>query len=386
MEVKLIECKLIDIPKNDAEYRSFNKEFAQTLASSIKVEGLYNAIVIRPHPTEPGRYLLVQGRHRHYAVSKVLKEQFIACNIMAEMDDQDAEMAMIAENLWRNPLTKNQHFKAIKKWHEHYVAKHPDMVGKGLAGGAATKKASDERKTKLENGETTNTNADTESAVSGFAEMVAGATGKSDSAAKRDIRVAKAFNDEQLEVFEQMSVSSKDMTAIAKIKDEQLRGQVVSLVAAGMEAENAIKEILKDQAPKASEAESKAKDDAEGKAAAKAVKQVDLTDDEWYATYCGEKAAMLGDDAKFKADAILFRSIVEPRHVFRTKVKNYVAAAKKGGILGPFYWLATRIISSSHPKDWLICGDCKGTGGHSLGVKCTKCNGACYQIKLEVYL
>jgi hypothetical protein len=391
VEVQLIECKLIDIPKNDADFRSFNKEFAVTLASSIKVEGLYNAIVIRPNPASPGRWILVQGRHRLYAVMKVLKEQFISANVMMDMDDEDANMAMIAENLWRNPLTKNQHLKAIKRWHEHYVKKHPEMVGKGLAGGAATKKASDDRKAKAEGGESEATNstevATAEEPTTGFAEMVSGATGKSSATAKRDIKVAKSFNDEQLEVFEQMSVSSKDMLTIAKIKDDEKKNHIVNLVAAGMEPEEAIKEIMKDEAPAAYNGPKK--EEAEAKAAAKTEKQADLTDDEWFDTFCGEKAAMFKDSAKYRADAILFRQAIEPRHTFRSKIKKSVADTKKGNVLGLFYFLMNRVISISHPKDWLIC-ECKGQGeitnDRGNVVKCPKCNGGGYALKVEQYL
>ena len=53
------------------------------LAASIKAEGLYNPIVVRPNPDKPGRYILVQGRHRLFAVKKVLKEQSIRCTVLA---------------------------------------------------------------------------------------------------------------------------------------------------------------------------------------------------------------------------------------------------------------------------------------------------------------
>lgn len=59
METRMIECSLIDEPRIDRSTRSFNKDFATNLAASIKAEGLYNAIVVRPNPGKPGRYLQV---------------------------------------------------------------------------------------------------------------------------------------------------------------------------------------------------------------------------------------------------------------------------------------------------------------------------------------
>jgi hypothetical protein len=73
-----IECKLIDLPEQTAEQkqmRTFSREFAETLASSIELEGLTHPITLRPHtdPAKAGRYLLVAGRHCLYATHKCLK-------------------------------------------------------------------------------------------------------------------------------------------------------------------------------------------------------------------------------------------------------------------------------------------------------------------------
>ncbi len=39
----------------------------------------------------------------------------------------------------------------------------------------------------------------------------------------------------------------------------------------------------------------------------KAARSPTLTDNEWFDTYCGEKAAMFKHPARFKSDALLFR-------------------------------------------------------------------------------
>ena len=123
METQVVECKLIDVMPVDKEVRSFNKEFAVDLAASIRVEGMYNPIAIRPNPDKPGHYFLVQGRHRLYATFKVLKEQSIRCTILDEMDETEHKMAAIAENLWRFDTSKAQRLKAVGAWHEYYLAR-----------------------------------------------------------------------------------------------------------------------------------------------------------------------------------------------------------------------------------------------------------------------
>jgi len=124
VDVQILECNKIDMLPVDRTTRSFNKGFAANLAVSIQAEGLYNPIVVRPSPDKPGRYVLVQGRHRLYATFKVLKEQSIRATILEDMDEAEHKMALVAENIWRFDTSKIQRLKAIQIWHEHYAARH----------------------------------------------------------------------------------------------------------------------------------------------------------------------------------------------------------------------------------------------------------------------
>jgi ParB family chromosome partitioning protein len=134
MHVQLIECKLIDMSKTDASNRPLSKEFATELAASLRAEGMYAPIVVRPDPAKPGRFLLVQGRHRLYAWGKILKNTLIRADVRIDMDDNDAKMATAAENLWRLPLTKKQHDLAVKHWFDCFGAKNPSLVESGGKG------------------------------------------------------------------------------------------------------------------------------------------------------------------------------------------------------------------------------------------------------------
>jgi ParB/RepB/Spo0J family partition protein len=131
LDVQPIECKLIELPKTDAANRPLVKEFATELAASLRAEGMYTPIVVRPNPAKPGRFLLVQGRHRLYAWEKILKKTHIDSIVRIDMDETDARMAVAAENIWRRPLTKKQHALAVKDWYDCFGAKNPSLVGSG---------------------------------------------------------------------------------------------------------------------------------------------------------------------------------------------------------------------------------------------------------------
>ena len=400
METKLIECKLIDVPKVEGSKRTFSKEFAVKLADSLKVDGQLNPIVVRTNPNAPGRYIMVAGRHRLYGMKNVNKEQFINATIAEGMDDAEAAIAADVENLWRNPLNKAQTAAALKRWHTHWLKNLPaDAAPAAIAAAkAAVADHSDqstlpapmnaEAETPTPEPEKRGTAAN----ETAFNKKVAAATGQSEMSVRRVKAIANAFTEDQLEVFTQMDVSQTDMLTIAKIKDASKRAEIVALIASSMTVEDAIKEIMKDAAPSRYMHKEHA---GEEKAAAKVSKEVkapELTDDEWFEQNCSEKAGMFGDYAKFKADALLFRSVSDLRHTFRTKGKGFLAATKKAGVTGAFYNLVNRFISISHPKDWLLCPQCKGQGADlsptSDGTthKCPKCFGGGYLLKTEEFL
>lgn len=57
-----LACSLIDFdPKNRKEH---DKAALQSLADSIKAEGLLQPVVVRAHPDKPGRYMLIAGERR----------------------------------------------------------------------------------------------------------------------------------------------------------------------------------------------------------------------------------------------------------------------------------------------------------------------------------
>lgn len=404
MDVQLIDCKLIDLPKSENGSRPVNKEFAKELAPSLKTEGMYNPIVLRPNPAAAGRYLMVQGRQRYYSWWKILKNTHIPAFVFVDMDDQDAEMAEVTENLYRNPLTTKQHLLAVKKWFDYFAAKNPSKVGSG--GARNFKKEDDSEVTEakptnsLELAETEPTDKlaettesepedkkeeeGTSEATGGFATMYAKSTNKSETTGGKITAIVKAFNAEQIEALDQMQVTQLDQTSIARIKDSEKRGQIVNLIASGVEVADAVKQIMGDDNSVLKSNKSKA--EAEAKKEAKAETHAELSDDAWYEFFCGEKAAMFSKPEKYKSDAILYRITSESRHAMRGKHKKVLAETRKAGPTGPLWNLVNRITSLAHPKDWLICEKCKGTGDSPTGGTCEKCFSSCYALKTENFI
>lgn len=397
METKIVECKQIDVLKTTDGSRTFSKEFAVKLSDSVKTDGLQNAIVVRPNPASKGRYILVSGKHRLYATKNVLKEQFIRCTVIEDMDAEEAEIAAVAENLYRNPLNKAQQAVAIKKWHSHWLAKLPVIEPKAIAAPAPVEPTAIDQTDQLAP-EPVAPVADP-AVETAFNDKVAAITGQSAVTVRRSKAIANAFTADQLEVFVQMGINQTDMLTIAKIKDVGQRAEVVALIASGMVAEDAIKEVTKDKAPSRYNNGGAEADTA--KATVKSEKEPELTDDEWFEANCGEKAAMLGSPAKFKSDALLFRKLTDLRHAFRVKGKKFLVETKKASVTGPFFNLVNRVLSIAHPKDWLLCPECKGQGtvtseageedvkqyGQGFAKKsCVKCYAGGFLLKTETYL
>ncbi len=386
MEIRLIACGKVEFPKLNKDSRDFDMGVAKGIARSIKEEGMLHPIGVRVNPDKPGYYLGVQGRHRLYAKDNLLKEELIECNVL-DMGDQEAEMATVTENLFRHNLSQAQKTRAVKLWREIYIAKHPELVGKGKAGGAAMKKKAEcLRKAKANltfasEGETGEERAKAEGVSDkdalSFAKTLAAVTGVSDATAKREQRLAANLTEEQILVCEKWQLSKGQMESIANIRDEKQRAELVDLIDFGLEFDDAW-----DQAnPKAKKATGKSREREATEAATEREQRPDLSDDAWFDRFCGEKAALLGSLAGFKADALIFRRITGPRYRFRAEVKGTLNDAKRAKVTGPFYESVERFVSEGHPKDWPLCNGCAGSGVDGSGVGCTTCRGAGYLLK-----
>src|ERR1700744_2779468 len=72
------------------------------LAESIRVQGVLQPILVRSHPTASDRYQIVAGERRFRAAMQVGLTEIPA--ILREMDDSDAAVVALVENLQRQDL------------------------------------------------------------------------------------------------------------------------------------------------------------------------------------------------------------------------------------------------------------------------------------------
>jgi ParB family chromosome partitioning protein len=91
------------IDANPFQPRSdFDPEELDNLADSIRVQGVLQPIMVRSHPTTPERYQIVAGERRFRAA--MLAGLHEIPTILRDMDDSDAAVVALVENLQRQDL------------------------------------------------------------------------------------------------------------------------------------------------------------------------------------------------------------------------------------------------------------------------------------------
>ncbi len=91
------------IDANPFQPRSdFNSDELESLAESIRVQGVLQPILVRSHPTAPERYQIVAGERRFRAAMQAGLTEIPT--ILRDMDDSDAAVVALVENLQRQDL------------------------------------------------------------------------------------------------------------------------------------------------------------------------------------------------------------------------------------------------------------------------------------------
>jgi ParB/Sulfiredoxin domain len=411
-ENRVVECKKIIAAKNGK--KGLNNNVLDQLHDSISKEGLFHPIVVRPAADKPGFYRIVAGEHRFYVVAKMMKEEGIECRIFADMSDEEAELAALSENACRMHNKTTDRLLALRKWQEVYMKHFPQLVGKKAGAAArwagstkadAKQKAVEEEKAQeaaesveecnrhnggcIDEEMTVEVEATTEPAAKPvatptFRDRVEAVTGVSGRTLDREIKIAKGFTEDQLYALKIVQCTKNGMLAIIDATDDtQKRGEIVSLVASGMEVEVAIKEVVGTAVIKDEGGQVKKVDDSGEKTEVRP-----LTDEEWFERECGEFAGFLTETDQYKSDAILYRRINEARSKFRKSIKMIIeeySEERRGKKVGWLFLSLQRILNISHPKDWNICYECSGKSLVDPGVVCPKCKGKCYDLKTERY-
>jgi len=83
----------------------------RSLADSIKREGLLQPLTVRPYGT---KYEIVAGRRR-YEACKLIGMKLIPCNVAEDMDDRQAVLTSLKENMQRGDFTAAEKKRGIER-------------------------------------------------------------------------------------------------------------------------------------------------------------------------------------------------------------------------------------------------------------------------------
>ena len=200
-------------------HRKVNNEKVAVLAQSIGEIGLMHPPTVRYVDEEiDGAALLVSGRHRLEAL-RSRGETDVDCFVV-DMNDLQAELAEIDENLMRENLSPAQEAQHIKRRKELYEAMHPTTKHGGApSAGIGKGKRKDA--------------ADGAFPQDSFAQATAKATGKSKRSIQKQATIAKRIDPDLLDKVEGTSLDKPtELEALAKKTPEQQQ-QLVEDAAAG---------------------------------------------------------------------------------------------------------------------------------------------------------
>jgi hypothetical protein len=83
----------------------------------------------------------------------------------------------------------------------------------------------------------------------------------------------------------------------------------------------------------------------------------------------------------FDRDALLFRSLTPHRLKFHHHAKRALNADRRQGRTGMYHSYVSGFLRKQHPRHWLLCGDCKGSGQVVLVGECPNCHGMGYKVR-----
>ena len=109
----------------------FDEDSIAQLAESIKVHGLLQPILVRPHPEKDGEYEIIAGERRWRAAQKAQLHEVPV--IIREMEDAQALEIALIENLQRedlNPVDEAQGYRKLLDDYNHTQAQLAEALGK----------------------------------------------------------------------------------------------------------------------------------------------------------------------------------------------------------------------------------------------------------------
>jgi hypothetical protein len=214
MKIEKIAVDRIEAPQRSRVLRGVDEDFVKQLERSIRQRGLLQPMVVRDDPKRPGHFLVVDGVQRLAALRLTGMKQPIACVVVSESDARNHVALAVTANLMRLPLTESQKRRSVKRW---YALQRREARGAQEGQGPIKDSRKGEQPSPT-------------SRMVGFADTLSITFGVTKRQAERYVRIARVFNDKQLEDLESAEVADETCALIATIEDKGLRDAVVECV------------------------------------------------------------------------------------------------------------------------------------------------------------
>ena len=103
-----------------------NKEYIEQLAASLKVDGQWNPIIVRPK--SDGRYEVISGHYRLQAAKKAGFEEIEAT--VRDLTDEIADLLSLKTNIVRLEMTEREQGKILSKIMNEYNWSQQELANK----------------------------------------------------------------------------------------------------------------------------------------------------------------------------------------------------------------------------------------------------------------
>jgi hypothetical protein len=384
---------------------------------SSLVESIKRGLLINP-VTVTTSMMLVAGARR-LAAYKLLGRAMIPAQIV-DMDDVDAEIAEIEENVERENLTELEEAEQLARLKELYEAKYPE-TRHGCAPGSS-RGGKDAKIASLPP-------PGGEEPKASFAEDVAKKTGQSVRAVQGKVQTAKNLTEEAKDVVRgsPLEDSQTDLRELAATPPDQQKAVAQAALAGGnskpsvkkakaklgvgsrklrkpkpppIPGKSKVNGVIVDDPPDIADrrarglippdvvpdvtipvdavsAEGMAEEEAERRAI-----QDEITNEEWLGQFPVRESLTGVQRRIFDTNALIYRSHLESR---LRGLKQSLGTIPKRQRRGPLIGRVLSLVRLDHPKRWLLCPSTKegGCGGHGSveGTECSFCHGAGFWIQ-----
>lgn len=118
-------------PNPDQPRKYFDPEGLEELAASIRQHGLLQAIVVRPHPEQPGKFMIIAGERR-WRACKLAGLTEVPVVIVEGLGEDDAYVLSVLENVNRRDMTVIEEARAYARLCDlgRSVAEVAELFGK----------------------------------------------------------------------------------------------------------------------------------------------------------------------------------------------------------------------------------------------------------------